>query len=445
MANPVHDCIVVGAGPAGAAAALQMAREGLDIVLLERGTRPGEKNVMSGVLLTRKLHSLIPDFCDRAPLERRITGGYEMHVLGEREALCLPALRNYRQNRYPHPPFTVFRSQFDAWFAREAEDAGAELFTATLVEDVLWEGGRVVGVRTRRGDLRARVVIGADGVNSTVAEKSGLGAPPLPAEVSLIVRQVLDLPAEQIEERFNLRPGEGILSLYYGIVSGSTGNEGFYYTELYTNRDSLSLTVEVPLDVLQLCGVPVYDVLAVRERHPRLARLIQGATLREYQAHLIPWGGVADLNCLYGDGVLLAGDAGRFVTKNGVGSWTAMASGVAAARAVKHACEKGDFSRATLAVYRNFLEEEGLLDTQREARQDWNGRERYREILIRYPERLLHLAGRYFDAWVTREEHPYSLWGEIYDGLVKPLVPWYLRWPLGLIAWLDTQRWRWQR
>jgi len=86
--------------------------------------------------------------------------------------LRLPALRRSRELSTP-PYFTVFRSRFDAWFAQEAVDAGAELFTATLVEDLLWEDGRVAGVRTARGDLRARVVIGADGVNSTVAEKSG--------------------------------------------------------------------------------------------------------------------------------------------------------------------------------------------------------------------------------------------------------------------------------
>ncbi|MCP4592073.1 MAG: FAD-dependent oxidoreductase, partial [bacterium] len=187
----------------------------------------------------------------------------------------------------------------DAWFAQEAVDAGAELFTATLVEDLLWEEGRVAGIRTRRGDLRARVVIGADGVNSTVAEKSGLGDQPSSEDVSLIVREILDLPAEQIEERFVLRPGEGTLLLFGGPISGPAGNKSLYYTEMYTNQDSLSLTVEIPLNELQTCGVPVYEVLAARERHPYIARLIQGAKLREYQAHLIPWGGVPDLGCLY--------------------------------------------------------------------------------------------------------------------------------------------------
>jgi electron transfer flavoprotein-quinone oxidoreductase len=438
----IHDCIVVGAGPAGSAAALQMARDGLDVVLLERGTRPGEKNVMSGVLVTKKLHALIPDFPERAPLQRRITGGYEAYILGENEVLRLPSLRSYRPDRLRYPPYTVFRSQFDAWFAQEAEKAGAELFTETLVEDLLREDGRVSGVYTRRGDLRARVVLGADGVNSTVGEKAGLSGLLPSSDVSLIVREVLDLPSERIEERFNLRPGEGIMSLYQGPVSGPTGNRGLYYTELYTNLDSLSLTVEAPLDVLLSCGVPLYDVLAAREAHPYIAGLIQGATLREYQAHLIPWGGVDDFGCLFGDGVLLAGDAGNFTTKEGVGSWTAMASGVAAAKAVKHACERRDFSKAGLAVYQGFLDREGLVDTQREAREDWDDRGLLRALLNNHPEQILHLAERYSEGWLGEAKaYPYSLLGEAYHKVVKALAPWYIRWPLGVGAWVDTRRW----
>jgi len=438
----VHDCIVVGAGPAGSAAALQLARDGLDVVLLERGNRPGEKNVMSGVLIADKLYELVPDFEDRAPLQRRITSGYTIHYLTADAVLSLPTLRDYRHDSSQPLYFTVFRSEFDAWFAEEAVDAGSELFTATLVEDLLWESGRVAGVRTRRGDLRARVVIGADGVNSTVAEKSGLRPRLAPAEASLITREILDLPAEVIEERFALQPGEGVLSLFTGVVPGVDGREGVYYTELYTNRDSLSLTTEARLDTLQACGVPAYEVLAARERHPYIARLIEGATLREYQAHLIPWGGVKDLGCLCGHGVLLAGDAGKFTTKEGVGSWPAMASGAAAARAVKCARERGDFSRGTLSAYVNFLDEEGLVDTQREARAEWS-HPGGRQVVDRRPEQIVRLARRYFDSLrVPPGEHPYSMWGEAYYSLIRPLVSWYLRWPLGLATWIDTRRWR---
>lgn len=443
MAEHVHDCVVVGAGPAGSAAALQMARNGLDVVMLERGTRPGEKNVMSGVLYTNKLYELIPDYRDRAPLQRCITGGYTEHILGEDKVLLLPRLIDYSMAGQPDAPHTVFRSQFDAWFAKEAENAGTELFTETLVDDLLWEDGRVAGVRTRRGDLRARVVIGADGVNSTVAVKSGLRDLMSPSEVSLIIREILDLPAEVIEERFALRPGEGMLSIFVGTVTGPTGKQGIYHTELYTNLDSLSLTTEAQLDVLQKVGVPPYDVMAARERHPYIARLIQGATLREYQGHLLPWGGVADLGCAYGDGVLLAGDAGKFNTRDGVGSWPAMASGMAAARAVKHACERGDFTRATLAIYRDLLDEQGLVDVNAEAQEAWQTEQRLAEQMLQYPDHLLHLAERYLDDWYLKgEEHPYSFWGDAYHRLVKPQVPWYIRWPLNVAACADTLSWR---
>ena len=73
--------------------------------------------------------------------------------------------------------------------------------------------------RPRRGHGRGEVGIGADGVNWPVAEKSGLCSRPQPTEVSLIVRQVLDLPAEQIEDRFALQPGEGVILQFGGLVN----------------------------------------------------------------------------------------------------------------------------------------------------------------------------------------------------------------------------------
>jgi len=436
MPEQIHDCIVVGAGPAGSAAALELAREGLDVVLLERGTRPGEKNVMGGILFTGKLHTLIPSFRDRAPLQRRVTESHWL-LLDRDGALRLPALRNYRRLSAPDAPHTVFRSEFDAWFAGEAVAAGAELFTSTLVEDLLWEEGRV----------RARVVIGADGVNSTVAEKAGLRPGPSPHQVWLMAREVLDLPAQRIEERFALRPGEGMTLDYYVDLPQLFGGEmgqGACIGLLYTNRDSLSLAASVMrLELARQRQVAVQDILEAVKRHPYISRLIDGTELREYQAHLIPVGGVADLSCLYGGGVLLAGDAGRFNTWDGTGSWPAMASGRAAARAVKAAFERGDFSARGLDVYRELLDEEGLIANQRQARRVALGENRHPELVSGYLSALFHVARRYQGDWETgQEEHRLSLWGEIYQRLVRPVAPWYVRWPLGLLTAVGTWRWR---
>jgi electron transfer flavoprotein-quinone oxidoreductase len=420
-----------------------MARAGLDVVMLERGDRPGQKNVMSGVLYTETLSELVPDYRQRAPLQRCITGGYAYRILGEDWLLELPRLRDYSLVDHPTPHHTVFRSQFDDWFAREAEAAGVELFTATLVEDLLWEGDRVVGVRTRRGDLRARVVIGADGVNSTVADKAGLMPKLQPDGAGLIARQILDLPAEVIEERFVLRPGEGALSMFTGRVEGPSGRTGVYHGEIYTNHDSLSMTLDAPLDELVRAGVPVYDALDQWARHPYIARLIQGASLREYQAHLIPWGGPPDLDSLYGDGVLLAGDAGKINTREGVGSWPAMASGVAAARTVQHALEQGDVSAATLSRYHELLAEAGLVEYLAEARRGWWAGQDLLYAMANNPAATRRLATRYGeDVGDPASLHHRPLWVEAYQELVRALTPSDLRPLLDEAADDATRHWR---
>ncbi len=67
------DAIVVGAGPAGGAAALAMARVGLDVVVVERSLAPGQKNASGGLLSERTLAAVLDETPSGAPVERRIT------------------------------------------------------------------------------------------------------------------------------------------------------------------------------------------------------------------------------------------------------------------------------------------------------------------------------------------------------------------------------------
>ena len=91
---------------------------------------------------------------------------------------------------------------------------------------------------------------------------------------------------------------------------------------------------------------------------PEVAPLIDGGTSVEYSAHVIPEGGVHALPKLVGDGILLAGDAAGFGLNMGItvrGMDFALASGALAARAIKEAKAKNDFSAASLGAYELLL------------------------------------------------------------------------------------------
>ena len=182
MTEERFDAIVVGAGPSGNAAAYTMAKNGLNVLQLERGEYPGSKNVQGAILYADALERLIPDFREDAPLERHVieqriwmmddhshTG---MHYRSE-------LFNEDKPNRY-----TIIRAQFDRWFSRRVREAGATLLCETTVTDLLRDNqNRVIGVKTDRhgGALLADVVILAEGVNGLTGQQAGLREQPKPA------------------------------------------------------------------------------------------------------------------------------------------------------------------------------------------------------------------------------------------------------------------------
>src|SRR5437763_8904607 len=110
------DAIVVGAGPAGTAAALTMAQAGLQVALGERGAKPGTKNVMGGILYTHYLEQVVgPGWKEEAELERPIIEEQRWLMTPEAAIRAL-GYKNLRTREHP-PSFSVLRAKFDAWFA----------------------------------------------------------------------------------------------------------------------------------------------------------------------------------------------------------------------------------------------------------------------------------------------------------------------------------------
>ena len=372
------DAIVVGAGPGGAAAALTMARAGLSVVLFERAERPGQKNVMGGVMYGRMLAEVLPEFWKSAPMERVIVD--ERLWLTAPESVVTMGHKHVPHALEPPNAFTVLRVPFDAWFAAQAEAAGVLLIPGTTVEDVIRENGRVVGVRTGRqdGDLRANLVVIADGVNSFLVGRAGLSRALQPNEVALVVKEIIALPAAAIEERFALDAGTGATIEVYGTVTQGMSGYGF----IYTNRESLSVGIGALLSQFMTTRITPSDLLEGFKAHPMVAALLRGGEMREYLAHAIPEGGFRAMPRLFDDGVMVVGDAAMMVNNlHREGSNMAMAAGRMAGETAIQAKRAGDWSARALSRYQELLEASFVL-------QDMRKYERLPELVERRPDLL---------------------------------------------------------
>jgi len=372
------DVLVVGAGPSGSACALHLAKNGVSVLILEMGRRPGEKNVSGGIVYGSDvggfgLKRLVPDFESTAPLERKISS-HEVHILSSPDEKKR-SYRHYTLSRKSLASrfglfsvefetghdFTVIRSQFDGWLANLAVEAGAALSTETTVLDLLKEDGSVVGVSTSKGELRAKLVVDCSGVTSTLVESAGLRGALVPRELYHGIKHVYRLGADKIEERLRLKPGNGRALTYLGdFMLGINGN-----AFIYPNRDTLSLGIVASMDSMIRATTEHFDrvgklldALDAFEGHPMVRELLQDAELLEFSAHNIPKGFTCVLKRPYASGYLAAGDAlGAFVKIGPMvdGMRYAIASGMMAAQTYLAAAVSGSFREKNLSRYRDLL------------------------------------------------------------------------------------------
>lgn len=346
------DVIIVGAGVAGLSAAYLMSKEGLKVIVIEKGKYPGSKNVMGGVLYRHMMEEIIPDFLKDAPVERPIIE-QNLWIMGK-ESVVKTGYKGMEWSKAPYNNFTVFRGKFDQWFAKKCVEAGTLIVNETVVKECLVENNKVVGVRTDRpdGDIYADVVILADGVNSILSKSLGFHKEWRKDQVALAVMEQLKLPSQKIEERFNLEKGMGATIEIFG--DGTLGMVGTAF--IYTNKEHLSIGCGALLSQVYEKRVKPYELLEYIKNHPIIKPLIAESQPCEYYAHLIPEGGYNSIPKLVGDGVIVIGDAAQFV--NGIhreGSNMGMTSGRFAAQTIIRAKSSGQFNERTLSHYQNLI------------------------------------------------------------------------------------------
>ena len=354
------DAIVVGGGPAGLAAAMTMAQQGLEVILIERGEYAGSKNV-GGLVYATVLNDLIPEAFTKAPIERPVSRR-SIAYLGEDQFMAV----DWGADEWAKPPFNhtyiVNRSQFDRWFAKEVEKAGVNLIEGMVVDDLVYEGEganrKVTGVRLRGDEMfKAPVVILAEGANCLVTAKARealqLRAGKHAQEYAVGVKEIIGLPKEKIQDRFNLAPHEGAAMDFVGVPFKGTVGGGF----IYTAKEAIHVGAVMRIASLVEAKRNPSEILDVFKRHPRIAPLLQGGELLEYSAHMLPEGGFSAIGDLTGPGLMIVGDAAGLLNMSlyKEGTNHAMESGRYAGQTAVEAKKSGDFSRNGLAGYETRL------------------------------------------------------------------------------------------
>jgi len=358
------DCIIVGAGVAGLAAAMTLARNNMKFLLIEKGEFAGSKNVSGGVLWGHDLNQLVPNYWEEED------GGWERFINHRRltflddQSTFSVDFKSSHFSETPYSGVVVLRAKFDHWLAGKVEEAIAEsdfamdsfLATNILVEEILMEDDKAVGIRTGDEKFYADSIIIAEGVNNLLTRQIGLQKNYVPADHMLTgIKEIIRYDRKKLEDRFQLSGLSGMSNEFVGYATDGVEGGGF----LYTNRDTISIGLVLGIKDLREKEKKPHDILNHFKSHPVIADTIRGGEIVEYSAHVVSSGDKRAMpEKLYKDGVLICGEAANLLMNAGKaiqGMDYAMRSGILAAETILSAKEKNDFTAGTLQEYENKL------------------------------------------------------------------------------------------
>ena len=204
MSDDKFDVIIVGGGLAGCSAGLVLARANLEVLIIERGNFCGAKNMTGGRLYGHSLEKIIPNFAQEAPIERKVTKE-KISLMSSDGSVDIGFGSKKLSSEPDTGSYTVLRAPFDQWLASKAEEEGVSIIPEALVEKLIVEDGKVIGVEATEEKLYADVVILADGVNSLLGQSIGMKKELEPHQVAVGAKEIIKLGEDVINQRFGVR------------------------------------------------------------------------------------------------------------------------------------------------------------------------------------------------------------------------------------------------
>jgi electron-transferring-flavoprotein dehydrogenase len=369
------DVLVVGAGPAGLACAIELKRQlqqkGLgdkSILVLEKAEEVGHHILSGAVMDPRGIAELFPDWREKGcPVESEVKfdcldvlwpSGKRTRLTG---MLTPPPLHN-------HGNYIISLYKVVCWLKEQAEALGIDVYPGFAGAEILFDGTRVVGVQTRDAgidkhlqpkanfqpgmNIKAGVTVFAEGTRGHLAKhliaRLGLGSAENPQTWGTGVKEIWEVPPER---------GAALLGHVIHTLGAPIGLDGYGGGWIYGQKDNrLSIGFVIGLNHHDAKLDP-HALFVQWKQHPAVAALLEGGKLVRYGAKTIPYGGYFAMPKLQGDGFCIVGDSAGFLNSARLkGVHLAIKSGLLAANAIAGALEKNDTSAAALARYTELFE-----------------------------------------------------------------------------------------
>lgn len=374
------DVLIVGGGAAGLSCAYKIASEiekhnalvdngtlkaekipEQMIVVLEKGIEVGAHSFSGAVLNPTALQELIPNFKELdCPIESEVKED-AVHYLSQTSSFKLPMTP---------PPFhnvgnyIISLSKYNRWLAQQCEAKGVNIFPGFAAVEALYEGDKIVGVRT--GDkgrdknglpkpnfepgliLKAKTTIFAEGTRGSlfkqVSKKLNLRAGKNEEVFEEGVKEVIQMPAGTV------KAGQVIHTLGFPLSKSIGGT--FIYT---IPGDKIVLGLVAYLDSKDPLLDPHRELQKLKT-HPFISEMIKGGKVVAYGGKTLPAGGWYSMPKLYGDGFLVCGDSASMVDVQKLkGIHLAMKSGMLAAEVALEAIKKQDSTEAVMQAYEKLV------------------------------------------------------------------------------------------
>jgi electron-transferring-flavoprotein dehydrogenase len=340
------DCVVVGAGPAGLAAAIRLKQVNADInvVVVEKGSEVGAHILSGAVVDPVGLDALLPEWrSEDTPIKTAVSDD-RFYYLGESGNLRLPNLM-MPPLMNNHGNYIVSLGNVCRWLAGKAEALGVEIYPGFAAAEVLYDdNGAVAGIATgdmgvgksgepnasftRGMELRAKYTLFAEGARGNLGKqliaKFNLATGREPQKFGLGLKELWQVAPEKHRK--------GLVQHSFGWpLDNSTGGGSFLY---HFDDNLVSVGFVVHLNYTNPYLSP-FEEFQRFKTHPLVRDTFAGGKRLAYGARALTEGGFQSVPRLtFPGGALVGCDAGFMNVPRIKGSHNAMLSGMMAADSV---------------------------------------------------------------------------------------------------------------